>query len=56
MLLRRCGMVGRNEDHDDSEEIEDDRDRDVEVVVVVESDDTDAGDDVTGVLVLTGSS
>lgn len=56
MLLRRCGLVGRNEDQDDSEEIEDDRDRDVDVVIAVESDETDAGEDVRDVLVRIGSS
>jgi hypothetical protein len=52
-LLRRRGMFGPKEDLEEMDEIEDDRDRDVEVV---ESDDTDAGEDVKGVVVLIGSS
>jgi hypothetical protein len=46
-------MFGPKEDLEEMDEIEDDRDRDVEVV---ESDDTDAGEDVKGVVVLIGSS
>ena len=49
-------MVGAREAHDDIDDIDDDRDRDEAHVVVVESEDTDPGEDIKGVVDLIGNS
>jgi hypothetical protein len=49
-------MVWLNDAHEETDEMDDDRDLVVGLVAVVESDDTEAGEDGTGVVALSENS